>query len=280
MKKILIIFVLQFMGMLVLAKIPEEGSLLQVHSINNLGDTININNPIEGSLIYVSNTKSTFQKYSNGWRLWYQGGEVNIDSLEAIVNSFDSTNCCLQYQYVNCGSAISCIGDTLNCGIVIDINTTNNTAVIVAVDEYEFIQQSNEWESWAFPSNLDISNPNDQVSFFSGVSFQSAARAPYTGPVAINYNAGGCSSQQWMLPTIDVALAMELNLTVVNSILHIMDKKKINMGDEYWLLNNVGDPHKDYGYFVKIGGTGQNGSIKRDVHHKRKKVRPVSIVPL
>lgn len=261
--------------MLVLAQIPDEGRLLQVHSINNLGDTININNPIEGSLIYLSNAKSTFQKYSNGWRLWYQSEEVNIDSLEAIVNSFDSTNCCLQYQYVNCGSATSCIGDTLNCGIVIDINTTNDTAVIVAVDEYEFIQQSNEFNSWAFPSNLDISNPNDQVSFFSDVAFQSAARAPFTGPVAINYNAGGCSSQQWMLPTIDMALAMESNLTVVNSILHIMDKKKINVGDEYWLLNNVGDPNNDCGCFIKIGATGQNGSIKRDVHHKRKKVRPV-----
>jgi hypothetical protein len=279
MKKILIIFVFQFMGMLVLAQIPEEGRLLQVHSINNLGDTININNPIEGSLIYVSNTKSTFQKYSNGWRLWYQGEEINIDSLEAIVNSFDSTNCCFQYQYVNCGSATSCIGDTVNCGIVIDINSTNDTVIIVALDEYEYIQQDDQFQSWAFPSNSDISNPGQQASYFGGMS-NSAERAVFSGPLAVNYKADGCSSQQWILPTIDMALAMESNLTVVNAILHIMDKKKINMGDEYWLINNVGEPCCDYGYFIKIGSTGLNGSIKRDSHHKRKKIRPVAIVPL
>ena len=72
---------------------------------------------------------------------------------------------------------------------------------------------------------------------------------------------------------------MEESLPTINPILHIMNKEKIYMGDEYWLMNII-ENDVYYGYFIQIGGTGVNGPIKRDFHNSRKKVRPMSIVPL
>lgn len=289
MKKYVIIFVLQFMAWLSIAQIPEEGELLQIHSINNLSDTITISNPIEGSLVYVSNTKSTYQKYNTGWRLWYQSELVSIDSLQTIIDSYgDSTNCCLEYQYVDCGSAITCIGDTLNCGIVVDINATNDTATIVAVDEYDFISEINYYSTGDVDllttnvvelSNIDLfNNPYDQNTYFNLLAINEIF-ACVSARIATNYKSEGCPNQQWMFPTIDMALALEESLPTINPILHIMNKEKIYIGDEYWLMNVI-ENDIFYGYFIQIGGTGANGPIKRDFHNSRKKVRPMSIVPL
>ncbi|MDA7768309.1 hypothetical protein N8904_01185 [Flavobacteriales bacterium] len=246
------------------AQVSDESSLINIHAIDNLSDTSLITSPIEGSLVYVRSEKATYQKYSNSWRPWWDIAVSTTDTLNVIINSFaDTSSCCDLYQHVDCGTATTCIGDTLNCGIVVDFNSS--VAIVMAPDEYELVHYSPRHEFLG----VDVNQPN----FFSTSTPQLNTTA---GLLAYEYEPDGCQTgQQWGLPNDTMALAMAANLNIINPILDIMNKVKIFEGNEYWLIREV---NMGLTEFIQIGANG--GTVKMGRKTFERMVRPFAVVPI
>ena len=149
MKKFRLHFLTFCFGFIIFSNVKAQ-NLISIHNVNNLSDLSQLS-PGQGSIINVSNLGI----YQYDGALWQpikpELDTSGLTTAENIIASYQTfiqgcNFCTVSYEIggtLDCGSAITCIGDTLNCGIVVDINATNDTATIVAVDEYDFISEIN-----------------------------------------------------------------------------------------------------------------------------------------
>lgn len=242
---------------------PNGASLVTVHSINNLSDTASIINPETGSLIYVVNDETSYQYNGVRWSVWYKMNVTNISQLVTLVNNFTIDVCCnLPIEPVDCGSATTCIGDILNCGVVVKVNSNN--AWVVAPDDFNGVQWNGEicgnstYLGGAGISTNQIVNacPNDV----------NAAR------LALEYKPDGCPTQQWILPNSTMLSNLVSNLSTVNPILEFLGGKRVFVGDQYWTTEEQGTNNANQ-YIIGSGSSSITKTLER-------KVRPFAVVPI
>ena len=260
------------------AQIPNQESLIGIHSINTLSDTSSINNPYEGSLVYVSDINVNYQYNGIKWDLWYKSiaGPTDIDSLTILVDEDVpiSDTCCLfePNTYHNCTNppyptTNHCIGDTLHCGVITHI--APNEIWIMAPDEYIDVQWTPSGTGNTYyglgPANMQQVT-NDCPDCYS------AARICY------EYEPEGCqnSNLDWTLPLFNMIYNIRPNFDLINSSLQIIDADNIYDLNLYWSSYDVPGGTEAIVFQLNLGNPNAVNINTAKILERR--VRPFAVV--
>ena len=272
MNKIVLTVLLICIKLALNAQIPNESSLVNLHTINNLSDTSSINNPNQGSVLYVSNNNISYQYNGIKWVEWYKQGEVetNIDSLTVLINNITSTPCCNSaiLNHVVCSPPNTyCVGDTFSCGVVVHVTADQTEAWVVAPDEFIEVQwTSTTMCGLSYLGGTNITTLDIVNNCPTGVT---------AGRVAYEYQPEGCRGNgvQWELPHYNMLFQLEDEINTVEPILELIGAQKPFNGNLYW---TVGEANAQSAFVKEYGNPTQISTPKME----DRRVRPFTVIQL
>lgn len=261
------------------AQTPNQESLIGIHNISTLGDTSSINNPYQGSLIYVADIKTNYQYDGTKWELWYKSTAAPADTntLTTLVDNISYSDTCCQFTHnLNvCGGIGSLYGYTVGewayCGLIVRIiswgSIDSMMLWIVAPDEYVDVTWGNYTQYPNYEYGVDVEQvTNDCPTCYNG------ARLCY------EYQPEGCELDlDWQMAYDFWYIECYRNL--LNSRLREVGGDLFYVGTDYWTGYEDNTPSVAHSYVLDADPW--NGSFSDDSFKgEEKRVRPMLRVTL